>query len=70
MGGRAWGGRGGGSGKAGKTRRENKINSHMGELVGDYEPVRADEGLACCANSLLAVGCEGNVGTARVPAAE
>lgn len=43
---------------------------HMYQLARDDEAIRANEGLACGADSLLAVGSEGNIGAARVLSAE
>jgi len=50
--------------------RKHRQHSHVDELLGDNEPVVADEGLAGGADALLAVGGEGDVGAARVLAAE
>lgn len=43
---------------------------HVDEFVRVDEAIFADKGLSRCANSLLAIGSEGDVGSARVPAVE
>lgn len=44
--------------------------SHVGELLGDNQPVVADQGAAGGRDALLAGGRQGDVGDARVLAAE
>lgn len=56
-------------GKQNQDKKRGK-GSHVYQLVGDNEAIVADEGLSRCANSLLAIGGEGNVGPARVLTAE
>jgi hypothetical protein len=43
---------------------------HVGEVLGDYEPVVADEGFACGADARFAVGGEGQLGGTGVAAVE
>lgn len=42
----------------------------MYQLLRHNEAITANKGLACCADSFLAIGSKGDVGTARVFAAE
>lgn len=54
-----------------KTRAETGTGClHVYQLVRDNEAIVANKSLAGCADSLLAIGSEGDVGTARVFAAE
>lgn len=43
---------------------------HVYQLVRDNETIMANKSLAGCADSLLTIGSEGNVGSARVLATE
>ena len=54
----------------GERGAEGGSNSHVSQLLGDNQPIVADEGAACGAHAVLAVGGQGDVGVRGVAAVE